>query len=134
MGSWSERQPAITPNAIWCNGSTYGKPKLHITTLTMAFAVSIDNLELTTTTSSCTDNTIIDHSSKSKDSNIDIDATSDGNKEVEFSTVTMPSINFDPNEYPLLHSLGLQKEFQFHALLWEIVKYNGSTIEFTQKK
>ena len=99
----------------------------------MAFAVSMGNLELATTTSSCTDNTIIDSSSESKDSKSNIDATGDDNKEVELSTVTMPSINFDPNEYPLLHSLGLLKEFRFHALLWEIVKYNGSTIEFMQK-
>ena len=39
--------------AIWSNRSTYGKPKLWITTLTMAFAASIGNLVLATNTSLC---------------------------------------------------------------------------------
>jgi hypothetical protein len=123
--------------AIWSNRSTYGKPKLWITTLTMAFAVSVGNLELTTTTSSCDDkNNIIDSSSNSEDSDSDVDATSGGNinitKKVDLSLLTTPSSYFNANEFPLLHSLGQQKEFQFNAIIREIVKYNGSTIQFMQ--
>jgi hypothetical protein len=134
VGSWSERQPAISPKAIWCSRSTYVKPKLRITTLTLAFAVSVGKLELTTTTSACTNRSIIDsNSEKSDDSNSDSKSESDiANEEKNFRTGMMPSIHFDANDYPLLHSLGLQKEYQFHALLREIVKYKGSTIEFMQ--
>jgi hypothetical protein len=139
VGSWSERQPAILPKAIWCSRSTYVKPKLRITTLTLAFAVLVGKLELTTTTSACTNRSIIDSiSEKSEDSNSDSKSESDitgkinANEEKNFRTGMMPSIHFDANDYPLLHSLGWQKEYQFHALLREIVKYKGSTIEFMQ--
>jgi hypothetical protein len=64
VGSWSERQPAILPKAIWCSRSTYVKPKLRITTLTLAFAVLVGKLELTITTSACNNRSIIDSNSE----------------------------------------------------------------------
>jgi hypothetical protein len=39
---------------------------------------------------------------------------------------------FDANQFPLLNSLGVKKEFQLDALVREIVKYKGSTINFIQ--
>jgi hypothetical protein len=108
VGSWSKRQPAISPKAIWCSQSTYVKPKLCITSLTLAFAVLVGKLELTTTTSACTNRSIIDGiSEKSEESNSDSDSERDitgkinTNEEKDFRTGTMPSIHFDANDYPL---------------------------------
>jgi hypothetical protein len=39
---------------------------------------------------------------------------------------------FDVNQFSLLISLGVKKEFQFDALVREIVNYKGSTISFIQ--
>jgi hypothetical protein len=37
-----------------------------------------------------------------------------------------PSIDLPRNEFHLLHSLGMIKEYQLHIIIQEIVKYNGS--------
>jgi hypothetical protein len=70
-------------------------------------------------------------------SNSNSDIPSEGNvnvaKKIDMNLLGTPSIHFDANEFSLLHSLGVQKEFQFNALMKKIVQYHGSTFELTQK-
>jgi len=139
VGSWSRRHPGVTPEFIWATKGEYRKPMLRISTLTMAFAATIGNLELIIPTSSnnkseSNDNT--EGSSNSGDTTESIsDSDLDGVGEVDATAFYTPSIDFPQHEFPLLHSLNIQNESQFNAVIREIVKYKRSNeaIEFIQK-
>jgi len=139
VGSWSRRHPGVTPEFIWATKGEYRKPMLRISTLTMAFAATIGNLELIIPTSSnnkseSNDNT--EGSSNSGDTTESIsDSDLDGVGEVDATAFYTPSIDFPQHEFPLLHSLNIQNESQLNAVIREIVKYKRSNeaIEFIQK-
>jgi hypothetical protein len=42
-------------------------------------------------------------------------------------------IDLPQQDFPLLHSLGIKKQYQFNSLFQEIVKYSRNVMEFIQK-
>jgi hypothetical protein len=54
---------------------------------------------------------------------------------VDAAAICSPSIDLPQNDFPMLHSLGIQNESQLHCIIWEIVEFNGSNqlIELMQR-
>jgi hypothetical protein len=131
VGSWSHRHPSDIPKIV-CK-----LPKLCICTLTMAFASSIGKADIPVPILPCSADAAMESSNNSSDhdnESVCDTSISDGNQNnVSTEDITsFPDILFDANQFPLLNSLCVQKEFQFNKLLGEIVKYKGGTKCFIQ--
>jgi len=135
IGTWSQRHPSVTPKIVWSTRDKYRLPKLRISTITMAFASCIGSCDIPILP--CSDEAVAECSSISSDD--DNESACDTKiidvKESDVSAEDILSSSdrlFDANQFPLLNSLGVKKEFQLDALVREIVKYKGSTINFIQ--
>jgi hypothetical protein len=118
---------------LTCWRERLAAPKLQISVLTKAFAESVGHMNVSV---------VADESDK--DVNVSDSDSSDGESDLideshgvgkDDAKLLSPSIDLPQNEFPLLHSLGIIKEYQLHAIIQEIVKYNGSNqlIEFMQQ-
>ncbi len=138
VGSWSHRHPGITPESIWATKGAYRRPMLRISRLTMAFAAGIGNLDCRLPTSSGNDSDSDDNSESVEGNGSDGSTSDTGDDDVgkvHAVNIFGPSIELPKDEFPLLHSLGIQNESQLNSVIQEIVKYKRShdAIEFTQK-
>jgi len=137
IGTWSQRHPSVTPKIVWSTRDKYRLPKLRISTITMAFASCIGSCDIPILP--CSDEAVAECSSISSDDDnesacdtkiIDVKESDVSAEEILSSSDSL----FDANQFPLLNSLGVKKEFQLNALVREIAKYKGSTINFIQNR
>jgi hypothetical protein len=132
VGSWYSKHPPVTPKEVWSAKVDYCVPRLRIATLTMNFASMIGKFY---SEQKLPEDEVIEESSVSSS---DEDNKAVEKEVAEANDVAVPAklfqcIDLPQQDFPLLHSLGIQKQYQFNALLQEIVKYSGNVMEFMQK-
>jgi hypothetical protein len=153
LGTWKEKaHPQANPVEIWkqaCLSGSYPLPKLQISSLSMRFASDITELgfhvlEHLDSESECE----VDSKSECEDDSKESRSVSEPEKEESggenesssedendgkaVNLVSNASSDLCPNQFPLLHKLGVHSNFM-DKLLQELVKYNGRhSIEYVQ--
>jgi len=135
LGSWSIKNPAVTPNEIWC-ARDYSVLELRIATISMIFS-SKDGLfyecdDAPVRERECKKDSIKESSdSSSEDKAEEVEAA----EKVLIPTNLFLSIQLCEASFSFLHSLGINKDYQINALIQELVNLKGETgvIEYKQK-
>jgi hypothetical protein len=101
--------------------------------LTKTFAESVGHMNVgIVADESDKDDNVSDSDSSDGDGDLIDESHGVGKDDAKFLS---PSIDLPQNEFPMLHSLGIRKEYQLQAIIQEIVKYNGNnqSIEFVKR-
>ena len=130
IGSWGLKNPAATPKEIW-SARDYSVPKLRVATISMNFSSKIGSFY------EC-NNAPVREAEDSSGSSED-DAESTESEEAKAEEVVLSSNLFHPielsqDDFPLLHSLGINKSYQINTLIQELLKLKGGNgvIEYKQ--
>jgi len=136
VGSWDCYHPPVTPNDIWSMKKVqYRVPMLRIATISMRFASKVGKFYTN-------DVEVVKEETSEDEININDASHKEGedvNEEVE-KKASLPSdlfqyMELSEQDFPLLHSLGINRESQINGLIQEIVKLRseGGMIKYTQK-
>jgi len=136
VGSWGCNHPPKMPKEIWQSKGEYCVPRLRISTVTMRFALQVGKFYNDDETPECDESSLSSPadggSVSSSSSSI---STSQKLLDVEKKEATRCSsaidsifefIDVPEHDFPLLHSLGINKTYQINTLLQELVKLKGS--------
>jgi hypothetical protein len=134
IGSWHKlRHPAKLPLSCW--REKHAAPKLRLSALTKAFAVSVGHMNITaphigyeSDSEESIESASIELTKEERSSNVNDEASN-----VEVTVEAIPTTLLpDPSKFPLLHSLGVCTT-KMDRLIQEIIKFHGSeTITFTR--
>jgi hypothetical protein len=139
LGSWGCNHQPKTPKDIWQSKVEYCIPRLRIATVSMRFASQVGKFYVDEAheaqkpegDESSVSNHDDDGSSSSSVSTIQKPSDTDVPIGLMFETIDVPQ-----HDFPLLHSLGINKTYQINKLLQELVKMkcgDDSVIKFTKK-
>jgi hypothetical protein len=135
LGSWSSNHPPKTPKEMWQSKVEYCAPRLRIATVTMQFASQVGkfyNCDQTPEGEESSLSSPVDGGSVSSSSS-SISTSQNCSSAIDsiFEFIDLPE-----HDFPLLHSLGINKTYQINTLLQELVKLKGSddgVIKFRKK-
>ena len=131
IGSWGLKNPAATPKEIW-SARDYSVPKLRVATISMNFSSKIGSFY------EC-NNAPVREAEDSSDSSEDEAESTESEEakaeEVVLSANIFPTIELSQEDFPLLHSLGINQTYQIDTLIQELLKLKGANgvIEFKQR-